>query len=383
MPVTSDGDAPPARRRPAAGARPGRAGRRRARPAVGRARAGRRRGRRRSPVRGERPRRRRPAAARTRRAQRPPEVAAERPRLLREADGREPRERAVADVADRPEHEGPAEDAAGHARGDPRVLGDLRGHGGDADEDEPEPVNDAPSTTEPGAGSPGRAGRGRGGRRRRRPSADHDDRRGERRVAPDRHRPDQLEPPAVLLGAGQAHDHEQRHQADDHQRRTATIWKATCPPIVFSATGGPLKAMAAGLSCGGGGRLVEVGLGRVEPLGARRGHQRPARRSTASHTAMRDAVATQAKRASAAGAGEPCTGARTSRGSSSPYWRRNSSSSVGGLADQAAQPGPRHAARRRRAARARRRARPWPSTLQRRAHRPSRRGRRPASPSRR
>ena len=54
-------------------------------------------------------------------------------------------------------------------------------------------------------------------------------------------------------------------------RATSTMppapnWKATCPPTVFRPWAGPLKAMAAALCCGGGGRLIEGGLGREQTL---------------------------------------------------------------------------------------------------------------------
>jgi hypothetical protein len=197
--------------------------------------------------------------------QRPPALARVGAHLLAPADRRQPRERAVADVARRAQEVRGADRAAGDPVHRRRALTDLGRHGGDAREHEPD------------AGHRGaereRACRGRAcpDHRERHQRAeqhlggrDDDQRRGDRREAPDRRRADQLAAPVLLLRPRVAADDEHAHQRDEGGAEAAEL------PRDVAAHRGEIERRADhrdqagvaldGCDVGGAGGLGRIGL---------------------------------------------------------------------------------------------------------------------------
>ncbi len=153
--------------------------------------------------------------------QRPPPLAGVRTRLLREPDRREPGEGAIAYVAHDAHHVREAEERPAEAVHDAGVLRDLGGDGRHSGEEQADGRNRSAQHERPGGRQPLRE---KGGRGKHTDGDIHprhcDQGREGRRMDSHRQGSDQLEPPGLLVAAGEPADHEQAHQGySDHRIR--------------------------------------------------------------------------------------------------------------------------------------------------------------------
>lgn len=202
----------------------------------------------------------------------PPPLVCERPGLLRPPDRREPRDGAVADVPHRSHDERGAEHRSGGAVHDSGVLGDLGGQDRHAGEEEPDQGERRPKGDRPGGGKilseqskrhDHPDGHVHGGHRERGGCS--------RRMLADRQGTQQLHAAGLLLTSREAADHQQAHQCHGHEA-DGTRLERHLPAHGVETLRRTVEGDGGSVSLRSGRRLVEIVLGRVETLDARRRH---------------------------------------------------------------------------------------------------------------